>query len=567
MDREIRRRLTDDRRTLAGPIGNILIDELLDGRVDRREFLRRASVFGLSTSVIGTALVAAACSSSPSSSSSGGKVGGRLRVGIIPPPAHDIEPHTFADQGALETGSIAGEHLIRAAPGLKLVAELATSWNPNGDASAWTVKLRQNVKFQTGQVMTADDVVATYKRLVSPTSGSQALSAFKHVLSPDGVSKVDDNTVMFQLDNPTASFPYLLSSTTYQGIILPANYLLGTFTSKPQTTGAFVLKSYTPGVGAKYDRYTGWWGGHAALDGVDVNYYQDAAAADAALLGGTIDLIAQINVSTDRALFNNSKFQIFGGRGATHREVPMRVDLDNPLKDKRVRQAIALTLDRPAIVSTLFNKFADVGNDTPWAPVYPSSVGPPDVPQRQQDVNKAKQLMAAAGFGNGFSITLTTEMTGEIPQLAQIIQRSVKAIGIDLKLSVLTSTAYFAGSQTGPPSGYGDTPWLNAPINITDWGHRSVPNVFLTAALESNGVWNAAHYSNPQFDAAAKGFIGAISIDDQRKYAKQAETILLEDTPVIFPYFYNYLAGGTQAVKGYYADPQGTVFLSHTSLG
>jgi peptide/nickel transport system substrate-binding protein len=555
----------DEVRRTAGPIENTVIDELLGHKVDRRTFIQRATLFGLSASAIGTVLIAAGCG--PSSTPSTGKVGGRLKVGIIPPPAHDIEPHTFADQGALETGSIAGEHLIRSAANLKLVPELATSWTPNSDASVWTIKLRGNVKFQTGQVMTADDIVATYERLVSKTSGSQALSAFKGVLSPGGTTKVDNLTVKFQLDNPTASFPYLLSSTTYQSIMLPANYQLGTFTSKPQTTGAFKLTSYTPGVGAKYERNPDWWGGRPPLDGVDVTYYTDAAAADAALLGGTIDLIGQIQLATDRALFNNSKIQIFGGRGATHRQVPMRVDLNNPLKDPQVRQAIALTLDRPAIVNTLFSKYADVGNDTPWAPVYPSAVGDPDVPQRKQDINKAKQLMAAAGFSSGFSITLTTEQTGEIPQLAQIIQSAVKAINIDMKLSILTATAYFDGSQLGPPSGWGNTPWLNAPINITDWGHRSVPNVFLTSALQSNGVWNAAHYSNPQFDAAAKSFIGAISIDDQRKYAKQAETILQHDTPVIFPYFYHYLAAGSQSVKGYYADPQGTVFLSQTSLG
>lgn len=564
MDWETRSRLDAYRRT-SGPIENTVIDELLGRKVDRRTFIHRATVFGLSASAISAALIAAGCGTPSSTSST--KVGGRLKMGIIPPPAHDIEPHTFADQGALETGSIAGEHLIRSAANLKLVPELAISWTPNGDASVWTVKLRSGVKFQTGQPMTADDIVATYERLVSKTSGSQAQSAFKGVLSPGGTTKVDDLTLKFQLDAPTASFPYLLSSTTYQSIMLPANYQLGTFTTKPQTTGAFKLVSYTPGVGAKYDRNPDWWGGRPPLDGVDVTYYQDAAAADAALLGGTIHLLGQIQLATDRSLFNNSRVQIFGGRGATHRQVPMRVDLSNPLKDKQVRQAIALTLDRPSIVNTLFSKYADVGNDTPWAPVYPSSVGDPDVPQRKQDLNKAKQLMAAAGFSNGFSITLTTEQTGEIPQLAQIIQSSVKAINIDMKLSILTSTAYFAGSQLGPPSGWGDTPWLNAPINITDWGHRSVPNVFLTSALETNGVWNAAHYSNPQFDAAAKAFIGAISIDDQRKYAKQAEQILLDDTPVIFPYFYNYLAAGVPSVKGYYADPQGTVFLSHTSLG
>jgi peptide/nickel transport system substrate-binding protein len=561
MDRDWRRRVEGIRR--SGPVQRTLIDEFFDLKYDRREFIRRATVFGLSASAIGVVL--AACGTS--STTTGPKVGGRLRIGIIPPPAHTIEPHTFEDQGALETGSIAGEFLIRAAANLKLIPELATSWTPNSDATTWTVKLRSGVKFQSGQTMNADDVIATFKRLVSPDTGSQALSAFKGVLSPSGISKTDDLTVVFQLDGANASFPYLLSSTTYQAIILPAGYQLGSFTTTPQCTGAFKITSYTPGVGAKYDRYTGWWGGTAPLDGVDATYYTDAAAADAALLGGTIDLLGQIQLGSDLPLFNNPTVQIFSAHGATHRQIPMRVDLNNQLKDPKVRQAIALTLDRPAIIKTLFNNFADIGNDTPWAPVYPSTVGAPDVPQRKQDITMAKQLMASAGFANGFAIELTTEQTGEIPQLAQIVQSAVKAIGIDVKLTILTSTAYFDGKY-GPGGGdWGNTPWLNTPFNITDWGHRSVPNVYLTSALEYSGVWNAAHYNNPAFDAAAKGFVGAITLTDQQKYAKQAEQILLQDTPVIFPYFYNYLAAGLKTVKGYEADPLGTVYLSKTSLG
>ena len=184
----------------------------------------------------------------------------------------------------------------------------------------------------------------------------------------------------------------------------------------------------------------------------------------------------------------------------------MRVDAKNPLKSALVRQAIALTLDRPAIVKTLFNNLADVGNDSPFAPVYPSTDR--SVPQRRKNIPLAKQLMAKAGYPKGFKITLTTEKTGEIPQLAQIIQRSVKAIGIDMKLVILTSTAYFAGAQDGPPLGWGTTPWLNAPMNITDWGHRAVPNVLINSAFKSKGVWNAAHYSNKAFDKAANAFFG-----------------------------------------------------------
>jgi peptide/nickel transport system substrate-binding protein len=103
-------------------------------------------------------------------------------------------------------------------------------------------------------------------------------------------------------------------------------------------------------------------------------------------------------------------------------------------------------------------------------------------------------------------------------------------------------------------------------MNITDWGHRAVPNVYLVSALQTKGVWNAAHYSNKRFDSLAKSHVGAIALKDQRKYEKQMQQILLHDTPVIFPYFYNYLAAGSKRVKGYKADALGEIYLSKTSL-
>lgn len=564
MDSEDSRLLDEFRRSQSGPLESTLIDEFADGSIDRATFIRRATVIGLSATVIGGALATLGGAAPAFASRGVAKAGGRLRVGIIPPPVTGLDPHTYKDTGGLQTGGIAGEFLTRATQSLTLLPELATSWTPNANATVWTYKLRPGVKFQHGQSFGADDVVVTYDRLTDPTSGSQALSALKGVLSPGGTKKIDNLTVEFHLDAPTASFPYLTSSTTYQAIMLPANYKLGTFEKTPQATGAFKLVSYNPGVGAKYERNPNWWGGAVALDGVDVTYYSDDSAVISALLGNQLDLIAQIQFATGRALFNNPNVQILSARGATHRQAPMRVDAKNPLKDPRVRQAIALTLDRPAIVKTLFNNRADVGNDSPFAPVFPST--DKSVPQRHKDLKLAKQLMAQAGFPRGFKITLTTEKTGEIPQLAQIIQRSVKAIGIDMKLVILTATAYFAGSQDGPPLGWGTTPWLNAPMNITDWGHRAVPNVLITSAFRSKGIWNAAHYSNKKFDAAASAFLGAIAIADQRKYEKQMQLMLLRDTPVIIPYFYNYLAAGSKKVTGYKADAQGTVFLSHTSL-
>jgi peptide/nickel transport system substrate-binding protein len=556
-------RIDQQRRDESTP-GSVLLDELVEGSVDRREFLRRGTIIGLSTSAIASGLVALGEAAPAEAAPAAVRVGGRIHVAVIPAPAGALEPHTLVDVGGLEASGITGEFLTRATNTLGLRGELATNWTPNHDATVWTFKLRPNVTFQSGQRFGADDVVATYNRLVDPNSGSQALSAYRGVLSPGGIKKLDDLTVQFHLDAPNAHFPYLTSSTTYQAIILPASYQVGTFTTKPQTTGGFQLTSYTPGVGARYDRFPGWWGGKTPLDGVDVSFYSDPASAVAALLGGQTDLIGQIDVATARPLLRNHNLKIYRARGATHRQVCIRVDEQNPFKDYRVRQAVALSLDRPQIIKTLWAGLADVGNDSPFAPVFPSTDH--SVPQRHQDIRTAKQLMAAAGYSKGFDITLTTETVGEVPQLAQIIQRSVRPLGIKMNLNILTVTQYFAGSQTGPPSGWGITPWLNAPINITDWSHRAVPNVYLTSAFKTKGVWNASHYSNKAFDSAANSYIGAIALKDQRRYEKRMQLILLHDTPVIIPYFQNYLQAVSNKVHGYQGDASGHVYLSRTSI-
>lgn len=561
MNPEEMKRLDDYRCSQAGPLENDLIDEFADGNIDRRGFIQRATILGLSMGVMGSAL-AAYDAPLAFGAASRGKAGGRLRLGVLPPPAKDLEPHKLADTGGLVTDGISGEFLTRSTKNLTIVPELALSWKPNATATVWTFKLRPNVKFQSGQAFGADDVVATYERLVGADSG--ALSAFKGVLSSGGIKAIDNLTVQFTLSAPTASFPYLTSSSTYQAIMLPKDYKLGTYDKTPQGTGAFRLVSYTPGVGAKFDRNPTWWGGRAPLDGVDITYYTDVAAHIAALVGGQVDLLNEVQFANGRALFTNPNVQIFPVRGAQNRTVGLRVNLDNPLKDRRVRRAIALTLDRPAIVKTLFNNFADVGNDSPFAPVFPSTNT--SVPQRKKDIPAAKKLLAAAGYAKGFKVPFIVQKNGEMPQLAQIMQRSARAIGIDLALELQTDTQFFAGTQWSAPCSYGNTPWLNGAMTLTGWGGRSVPNVYLSSEIKSCSIWNEAQYKNPKLDRVIDKYLGAIALSDQRKYANQIQRTLLNDTPFIFPYFFNSLAAGSKKVKGYNHDASALVYLSRTSL-
>lgn len=558
MNREQRRQFEEFRRT-SGPVENQVIDDLLVGELGRREFLKRGALFGLSVSALSGALLAAGETPVAFARTVAPVAGGRMRLAAYPPPSGDIEPHLFGSAGQITIGSIVGEFLIRATSKLTLQPELATSWEPNAKASVWTVKLRSGVKFQSGQTLKADDVVTTFKRLTD--KGSAALSAFQGVLSPAGVQKVDDLTVQFTLDAPTASFPYLLSSATYQAIILPADYKLGTFTTTPQCTGAFKLVSYTPGVGAKYERFDGWWGGRAPLDGVDTTIYSDAAAQDVALLSGSVDLLAFAYWSTDRPVFKSPTVQIFQVPSSQHRLVPMRTDIP-PFNDPRVRRALALTLDRPGLVKKLLGPTGVVGNDSMFSPVYPTTVA---VEQRRRSIALAKQLMAAAGKAKGFDVAFTVESAFEMSAYAQLIQAAAKQIGINLKIKLMPDSAYFAGTQSGGPSGLGNTPWLNTPINITSWGHRPVPNQFLTAAFTSKGVWNASHYKSKAFDALVKGFVGAIALADQRKYAKQIELLMLNDTPAIYGFFVNTSAAGSKKVKGFEVNSN-TSYMSRASL-
>ena len=138
MNFEEMRRLDEYRLGPAGELENDLIDEFASGELDRRGFLQKATVLGLSMGVIGSAL-AAYDAPLAFAAQSRGQVGGRLRLAVLPPPAKDLEPYKLADTGGLVTDGIAGEFLNRSTKNLTIVPELALSWTPNKAATVWTV--------------------------------------------------------------------------------------------------------------------------------------------------------------------------------------------------------------------------------------------------------------------------------------------------------------------------------------------------------------------------------------------------------------------------------------------
>jgi peptide/nickel transport system substrate-binding protein len=563
MTRKIDHRRLGRLRQDQGELANHIIDEYVAGRVSRRDFIRRATVVGISVPVLGSILEACSSSSSSSSSSSvststsapaTGAPGATIRVGITTPAAA-INPITVADQGGLDMLAQTGEYLVLSDQTLTLQPVLATSWSSNTTASAWTFKIRPGVKFHDGTPLTADDVVYSMKLYAGP--GSAALSAFAGVLKPDGVQKVDDLTVTFNLEAPNGNFPYLVSSDNYNTIIMPNGFAPTAWQASFPGTGPFVMSTYTPKVGASFTRNESYWGTKALPSATQFTFYDTQAPSILALTGGTIDVLGQFSVTGGEALLSGG-YNIIKLNSSAHRELSMRCD-QPPFTDPRVRQAIALTLNRPEIVTALFKGLAVVGNDSPFAPIFPSTNT--TVPQRVQNISMAKSLLSAAGHPSGFTTTLSTENIQEIPLLAQIVAQSAAEIGVKINLNIEEQSKYYGNFE------FGGSDWLDATMSLVDYGHRGVPNVFLTAPLETTnattgtGAWNAAHFSDPAYNTLVAQYIAAPDLSSQRMVAGQIETLLLAQTPIIYPYFYNYLTATAMGVGGVYPTAIGHIFL------
>ncbi len=130
-----------------------------------------------------------------------------------------------------------------------------------------------------------------------------------------------------------------------------------------------------------------------------------------------------------------------------------------------------------------------------------------------------------------------------------------------INLTIETPTKYYGSSV------FGKSDWLDGEMSLVDYGARAVPNVYLQAPLQApntktgTGPWNAARFSNPTYDALSKQYIATVDLSTQRRLAGQIQTLLLDETPIIFAYFYNYLSASAKNVTGTYPTAQGQFFL------
>ena len=258
-----------------------------------------------------------------------------------------------------------------------------------------------------------------------------------------------------------------------------------------------MLESYNAKQKAVMVKNPTYWGKDAQgrqlpyLDQVTWTMVQDESAANLQLQSGAVDFQPQTVFQGSQALFAdpNLRVDIYPGSGI--REVAFNLQKE-PWKSapKELRQAVAYCLDRKAINEALYDGRSLLGYDTFWEPtVFPGS---PTPPERAQDYDKAKELLATAGFEGGTTIELTVAKYLENPQLAQLIQQQCKPAGITVNINQISYDAFYAGSEN-------DTPWLNAPMVIVEWGSRPTPGVFAQAMLMPGVPWSSSHWDNADF--------------------------------------------------------------------
>ena len=508
-------RRVDAIRKDRSELENHIIDEYSAGKITRREFVRRGTVVGMSIPLV--SFLAAACGGGGGGETTGGgttptatgsvQAGGNIRVALIQPTT-EPNPLLVQDEGGAGLLGSTGEFLSFSNAKLELEPRIAESWEPNEDGTVWTFKIRQGVTFHSGATLVANDVKTTFDKLINPDGGSaNAQSALGGVLSPGGIEAPDDATVVFNLDAANGNFPTLVSSANYNAIIIPADLDPADWGKTFEGTGPFKLDSFSPKVGAKFVRNDAYWGTKANPDSMELKFYDEEGPMIARHPGRRGRL--------RRALLR------LGRQGAPER--PER-DRDRGRRPRRtasstcgrtrIRSRTSASARRSRSHSTARRSWtgsgkgqADVGNDSPFAPLYPST--DTSVPQREQNIDQAKQLLADAGMGDGFSVDLSTWNGFEIPDLAQLVKQYAAEIGVTVNLKI-TRCRHVLRRRRLREVDRGSTPSWASPTTATARCRTSI----LTAALSGNpkvGVWNSAHFKNDQYDslvAAVRGGTG-----------------------------------------------------------
>jgi peptide/nickel transport system substrate-binding protein len=575
----------DQTRSSVGPIELDLIESYAQGKVSRRNFVRRGTMIGLSVPVMGGIIAACGGSdsdSAPVTDAASGEtgstdpqtteaaappaVGGEITAGIQTGDATSgLDPVNMLDLGTYAVVSQAFEYLVGLGEDGNIAATaLATEWQPNADASAWTFKLRQGVTWHDGSPFTADDVVATIERMVAAGAGLAG------VVSEGATEAADPYTVVINLDSPNGNLPVLVSLFNPQSLITPVDYSSGTTLDERKSgTGAWMLENFDPsGYRASFVPNPNWWGGAVKLGRITLQGFETGGTKVAAFAAGEIDIIQDFSISDGATLLQDDGVKVIRPPAANHRQLWFNTQLpsDSPFTDPRVRQAVCYAVNRQQIIDTVYEGEAQMGNDHPVSSALPFFDETQE--QRPFDPEMARQLLSDAGYPDGFEMPLQVGDIGEVPAIAAIVEQNLAAVGMTTPVGVSPNSDFYGeywcvADNKGPGVPCGSS----APIGIVDYGHRPTPDVYFGRALATDGDWNSSNYASPVFDGLFGEYQSAGDVAGQKTAVGKIQRLLHEDAPACYHTFFNYLSATSTEINGFQTTSLGHLQLQNTTKG
>jgi peptide/nickel transport system substrate-binding protein len=469
--------------------------------------------------------------------------GAQVRGGVLKFAVPSVKPtldpaHTSTGDGYMLTAGIFS-NLTRADHKLQVKPQLARSWEANADASVWTFHLVKGAKFHNGREVVADDVVFTIERILDPktaSKGAKAMGPIKKVIAKDKY------TVVFELKGPYADLPLQLANT-FARIVAKEN--IKEISHKPIGSGPFRLKKYVPASLAVLERNPDYFEeGLPYLDEVHQVYIKEYAAQLSALGTGEIHMMYFVPVELIPVLEKDPNIQVLETPAPSFQPIVMYLH-KKPWADGRVRQAMRLAADRESMMDAATGGHGSLGNDHYASPASPYCNTA--LPQRTYDPERAKQLLAEAGFKDGLDITFyTSSGRPGMEEAAIAFRESAKKAGIRVRVESVEIARLYSEKLRQP------TDFMV--VNINWFGRPTVDETF-SPYISTGSHWNFTKYSDPKVDKLVAQARQTVDFKERKRLYDQIQRILWEEGPEVIPYFRNYISAIRKEVKNYHLIP------------
>lgn len=408
---------------------------------------------------------------------------------------------------------------------------LAASWESDPAAKQWTFHLRTGVKWHDGSPFTSQDVAYTFKRWVDPKSGSALFGSLSPYLDASGVTTPDAKTVVLKLKKPNSLLAAAIA-TNWASKVMKA----GTtdFTKTAIGTGPFKLTSWNPGTSWTAVRNADYWGGAPYVDGLQVSNNPDQSSKLQGVLTGSTDVTDSVPISLWSSVQGNAGVSIQTVKNMI--AWTFAFDQRNaPYNNPKVLEALKLATDRNAILAIALQGHGSVTDDV--AVPRGSALHPVGV-DSEYSPEKAKALLAEAGYPNGLDIELSTsDVTAGMLEVAQAWQQVVKPAGINVTLKQL------------PASVYWEKGWMATPAFQDPW-IRFHPALTLQLFYQESGPYWDNRYEDPRLAGMLEKILGETDPEKQKQMTRDALVAMRDTYSYVIPVYTDFGWAQSNRVQG-----------------